>query len=161
MLDYSRNSRLDLKLQPVLLWQLVEELLDGLAHMEGYKDIDIRLEIPSDLTVVTDPDRLKVILSNLLTNAIHYRDTGKKSFIAVRANRSEQEWSMEVEDNGIGIRPEHQPRIFEMFYKAHDTSKGSGLGLYIAFEAAHRIKGRLEVKSVYAQGTMFKLIVGA
>ncbi len=161
VLDYSRNSRLDLKLQPVLLWQLVEELLDGLAHMEGYKDIDIRLEIPSDLTVVTDPDRLKVILSNLLTNAIHYRDTGKKSFIAVRANRSEQEWSMEVEDNGIGIRPEHQPRIFEMFYKAHDTSKGSGLGLYIAFEAAHRIKGRLEVKSVYAQGTMFKLIVGA
>lgn len=159
VLDYSRNSRLDLKLQPVLLWQLVDELLAGLAHMEGYRSIDIRVEIPSDLTVVTDPERVKVILSNLLTNAIHYRDTGKDSYIIIRAQRTEKEWMLEVTDNGIGIRTEHLPRIFDMFYKAHDTSKGSGLGLYIAHEAAHRLKGKLEVTSVYTEGTTFRLIV--
>lgn len=159
VLDYSRNSRLDLKLQPVLLWQLAEELLAGLAHMEGYRSIDIRVDIPSDLTVVTDPERLKVILSNLLTNAIHYRDFGKSSFITLRAQRSEKEWTLTVEDNGIGIRSEHLPKIFDMFYKAHDTSKGSGLGLYIANEAAHRLKGRLEVSSVYTEGTVFRLVV--
>lgn len=159
VLDYSRNSRLDLKLQPVLVWQLVDEILAGLAHMEGYRSIDIRVEIPSDLTVVTDPERLKVILSNLMTNAIHYRDAGKSSFLAIRAHRSEKGWSMEVEDNGIGIKSEHLPRVFDMFYKAHDTSQGSGLGLYIANEAASRLKGRLEVSSVYAQGTTFRLLV--
>lgn len=161
VLDYSRNSRLDLKLQPVLLWQLVDELLAGLAHMEGYRSINIRMEIPSDLTVVTDPERLKVILSNLLTNAIHYSDKGKASYILIRAFRGEKEWTMEVEDNGIGIRSEHLPKIFDMFYKAHDTSKGSGLGLYIANEASHRLKGRLEVSSVYAQGTTFRLVVSS
>jgi PAS domain S-box-containing protein len=161
VLDYSRNSRLDLKLQPVLLWQLVEELLTGLAHMEGYRLIDIRVEIPSDLTVVTDPERLKVILSNLMTNAIHYRDRSKSSFIAIRARRSEKEWLMEIEDNGIGIKTEHLPKIFDMFYKAHDTSQGSGLGLYIAHEAASRIKGKLEVSSAYALGTTFRLVVSS
>jgi PAS domain S-box-containing protein len=157
VLDYSRNSRLVLKLQPVLLWELVDDLLRGLAHMEGYGAIDIRVDVPSDLTVETDPDRVKVILSNLLTNAIHYRDHGKASFIIVRASRLPDEWNLSVEDNGIGIKREHLPNVFDMFYKAHDTSKGSGLGLYIANEAAHRLHGVLEVASEYGKGTSFKL----
>jgi PAS domain S-box-containing protein len=161
VLDYSRNSRLDLRLQPVLVWQLVDEVLAGLAHMEGYRSVDIRVEIPADLTVVTDPERLKVILSNLMTNAIHYRDTGKSSFIAIRTHHSGKEWRMEVKDNGIGIRAEHLPKVFDMFYKAHNNSTGSGLGLYIANEAAHRLQGRLEVDSVYTEGTTFRLIVNA
>lgn len=161
VLDYSRNSRLELKLQPTLLWEVVDELLQGLAHMEGYSAIDFRVDIPSDLTVETDRERLKVILSNLLTNAIHYRDLGKTSYIAIRAKRSDHAWALEVQDNGIGIRDEHQGRVFDMFYKAHLTSRGSGLGLYIANESAHRLKGNLEVESVYGQGSTFRLVVGA
>lgn len=157
VLDYSRNSRLDLKLQPVLLWEVVDDLLRGVAHMEGYGEIDVRVDIPNDLTVETDAERLKVILSNLLTNAIHYRDRGKASYILIKASRLENEWYMSVEDNGIGIKPEHLPRIFEMFYKAHDTSRGSGLGLYIAQEAVSRLRGVLEVQSEYGQGTTFRL----
>jgi PAS domain S-box-containing protein len=160
VLDYSRNSRLELKLQPTLLWEVVDELLQGLAHMEGYSAIDFRVDIPSDLTVETDRERLKVILSNLLTNAIHYRDGGKKSYIAIRAKRNTNSWAIEVQDNGIGIRNEHLGRVFDMFYKAHITSRGSGLGLYIANESAHRLKGNLEVESVYGQGSTFRLVVG-
>lgn len=160
VLDYSRNSRLELKLQPTLLWEVVDELLQGLAYMEGYSAIDFRVDIPSDLTVETDRERLKVILSNLLTNAIHYRDGGKASYIAIRAKRNNHSWALEVQDNGIGIRDEHLGRVFDMFYKAHITSRGSGLGLYIANESAHRLKGNLEVESVYGQGSTFRLIVG-
>ncbi len=157
VLDYSRNSRLDLKLHPFLLWEVVDEVLAGLSHMEGFKVIEIRVEVPSDLTIVTDRERLKVVLSNLLTNAIKYRDWGKKSYVTIRASTQEGMWVIEVEDNGIGIRPEHLPRVFEMFYKAHDRSTGTGLGLYIANESVRRLKGTITVQSVYAEGSVFSV----
>lgn len=155
VLDYSRNARLDLKLHPFLLWEVVDEVLAGLSHMEGFKVIDIRVEVPSDMTIVTDRERLKVVLSNLLTNAIKYRDWGKESYVAIRAGAHESMWVIEVEDNGIGIRAEHLPRVFEMFYKAHDRSTGTGLGLYIANESVRRLKGTITVRSTYAEGSAF------
>jgi len=157
VLDYSRNARLEIKFRPMLLWEVVEEVLGGLSHMDGLDTIDVKVNVPSDLTVVTDRERLKVVLSNLLTNAVKYRDHGKSSFIYIRAIQSEGFWTIEVEDNGIGIKAEHLPRVFDMFYKAHDTSRGTGLGLYIANEAIQRLKGSLDVSSVYAEGSTFRI----
>ncbi len=159
VLDYSRNARLDLNLQPVLIADLVQEVLSGLAHMEGIQALDIRTEIENDLEILTDHDRIKVILSNLLANAVNYRDHGKKSYVLVRAAVNNEFWSVEVEDNGIGIKPEHHTRIFEMFYKAHDNSKGTGLGLYIVNESLQRLKGNIEVVSEYGRGSTFKFRV--
>ncbi len=157
VLDYSRNARLEIKYRPVLLWEVVDEVVSGLSHMEGFGAIDLQLAVPSDLTIVTDRERLKVVLSNLLTNAIKYRDPGKKSFIHVRAAQADGYWTIDVEDNGIGIREEHVPKVFDMFYKAHDTSRGTGLGLYIANEAIQRLKGRLEVTTKYGEGSTFRM----
>ena len=155
VLDYSRNARLELKLHPLNLSQVVNEVLESLKHMEGLKDLDVRIEIDPQLTATSDRERVKVILSNLLTNAVNYRDHGKKSFITIRAIVNIEYWSMQIEDNGIGIKPEHQDRIFDMFYKAHDRSKGTGLGLYIVRETLHRLKGDIEVQSEYGKGSVF------
>jgi len=157
VLDYSRNARLEIKFRPMLLWEVIEEVLGGLSHMDGLDTIDVKVNVPSDLTVVSDRERLKVVLSNLLTNAVKYRDHGKSSFIYVRGIQSDGYWTIEVEDNGIGIKAEHLPRVFDMFYKAHDTSRGTGLGLYIANEAIQRLKGSLDVNSVYAEGSTFRI----
>lgn len=157
VLDYSRNSRLEVKPQPVMVWEVVDEVLSGLAHMEGFRALTVRTTIPSDLTVTSDRERLKVILSNLFSNAIKYRDLSKESYLAVKAYRTDREWFLEVQDNGIGIKEEHLPHIFDMFYKAHDTSRGTGLGLYIVQEAVHRLKGKIVVTSRYGEGTTFTI----
>lgn len=62
-----------------------------------------------------------------------------------------------MEDNGIGISSQHLPRIFEMFYRATESSKGSGLGLYIVQEAINRLHGTIAVTSVEREGTRFTI----
>lgn len=159
VLDYSRNARLDLSLHPVRVAEVTREVLKGLAHMDGIKALNITIHIDEELEVVTDRDRIKVILSNLLTNAVNYRDHGKKSYVMIRAAANSEFWTVEVEDNGVGIKSEHHTRIFEMFYKAHDNSRGTGLGLYIVNESLQRLKGSIEVVSYYGKGSTFKFKV--
>lgn len=159
VLDYSRNTRLELHMQPVVVAEVVHDLLKGLDHMDGIESVTIETDIPKDATIVTDRERLKVILSNLLANAVHYRDPSKKSFIRILGRVSDGRLHMDIEDNGIGIRKEHQDRIFEMFYKAHDHSEGTGLGLYIVMETVQRLKGTIDVRSEYTMGTTFMLKV--
>jgi PAS domain S-box-containing protein len=159
VLDYSRNTRLELHMQPVVVAEVVQDLLKGLDHMDGIESVTIETDIPKDASIVTDRERLKVILSNLLANAVHYRDPSKKSFIRILGRVSDGILRMDIEDNGIGIRAEHQDRIFEMFYKAHDHSEGTGLGLYIVMETVQRLKGTIDVRSEYTVGTTFMLKV--
>lgn len=62
-----------------------------------------------------------------------------------------------MEDNGEGIRPELLPNIFSMFFRANQNSSGSGLGLYIAKEAATKLGGNILVKSVFGEGSTFEI----
>jgi signal transduction histidine kinase len=155
VLDYSRNARLELKLHSLNLSEIVLEVLETFKHMEGFRNVEMRVDVDRQLTVTSDRERIKVILSNLLANAVNYRDHGKKSIITIRAVVNTEFWAVQIEDNGIGIKPEHHDRIFDMFYKAHDRSKGTGLGLYIVRETLHRLKGEIEVRSEYGKGSVF------
>jgi len=157
VLDYSRNTRLELHMQPVIVADVIKELLNGLDHMDGIEHVRIQADLDKEVSIVTDRERLKVILSNLLANAVHYRDPSKKSFVHIRGSVIDNMLELDIEDNGIGIRKEHQERIFEMFYKAHDHSEGTGLGLYIVMETVQRMKGSIEVRSEYTLGTTFRL----
>ena len=70
--------------------------------------------------------------------------------------RSEAEWILlEVEDNGLGISEEHQSKIFEIFYRATQSSNGSGLGLYILKRSVDILKGSIELRSNKESGSTF------
>lgn len=155
VLDYSRNSRADLKYKTLVLHKVIVEVLESLGHMQGYNQVAIVNNVPQDFEVVTDQDRLKVILSNLIANAVNYRDPAKRPFVRISAEQESGSWLLSVEDNGIGIKQEYQDKIFDMFYKAHDRGNGTGLGLYIVREALVRLKGKIEVKSNYGKGSTF------
>ncbi len=155
VLDYSRNSRVDIKFHKFSLTGITEEVLEGLRHMQGIDQIEIKMRIDPGMKVITDADRLKVMIRNLLTNAINYRDQNKNSYINIDASESKGQWSFSVTDNGIGIKPEHQEKIFDMFYKANDSGQGTGLGLYIVQETLQRLRGNIDVQSVYGEGSSF------
>ncbi len=158
LIDFSRNSRTELEIKPVMLKELIDESISELSYTEGAKNmkIDVRLE---DLTVAySDHQRLKIILRNLLSNAIKYRDRNKEqNTIVISANQQESSWHLTVEDNGIGIKEEYIDNVFKMFYRATDQSEGSGLGLFIVSESVKKLNGTIDIQSNYGEGTYFRI----
>jgi signal transduction histidine kinase len=162
VLDHSRASRKEVKSETVYLNTLLEEVLDNLKYIENFSRIKVQYKL--DLPVVlADHFLLKVIVSNLVSNAIKYqRELSQHiSEITVASQRMGNKVLISVTDNGEGIAPENQARVFDMFYRGSRQSKGSGLGLFIAREAAQRMKGDITFQSEYGKGTTFTLILPA
>jgi PAS domain S-box-containing protein len=159
ILDYSRNSRTLLRCQPVNLLQVVNEVIKSLTYMHGFDRMQMRIDIHPELLVFTDLERVKVILNNLVSNAVKYSDATKDSFVSLQASTDRHHFMIEVKDNGIGIREEFHKQIFEMFFQAHDHARGSGLGLYIVKETVEKLQGSISLQSEYGVGTSFTLVV--
>lgn len=158
--DYSRNNRVDIQLEDVNLKKLVRDVLESLRFFPGSDQIDIQLNVDEELSLKTDAIRLKMITSNLLSNSFKYRDDKKEqSFVHISAKTTNQEVVLEIADNGIGIPEENLPRIFDMFFQAHENSVGSGLGLYIVKETIEKLGGRIEVESISGKGTKFSVLI--
>jgi two-component system, sensor histidine kinase len=161
ILDYSRNKRLSVVAEQIKLKELCTEILDNLKYTEGFQAIKVDMTGIEQNEILNDKTRIKIILNNLLSNAIKYQKNmpDHQPQIKISAYKMNASVIIEVEDNGDGIRPEFQPRIFEMFYRGTDKSKGSGLGLYIAKEAAEKLNAILMVSSDYGVGSKFKLVI--
>jgi two-component system, sensor histidine kinase len=158
VLDYSRTNRRDLILEDVNLKQLVTEINEKFQFLEGYEKIWFTYNFQNDV-VRTDKFLMRVVLSNLLSNAIKYQKTkdDHQPEIRLRSYTERNYFIIEVADNGEGIPENYQEKIFDMFYRGTVNSTGSGLGLYIAREAVHKMKGEISVQSDKHTGSVFKI----
>jgi signal transduction histidine kinase len=156
--DYSRNNRLHINSIQINLFQMASEVWESLRYTLGAEDITFTITIPEDFEVKTDPTRLHTILSNLISNAIRYHDHRKENkFIQLSCQQTEQSFSLHIEDNGQGIDPQYQKKIFDMFFRANESSQGSGLGLYIVKETIAKLSGTIQLQSVPRVGSTFTL----
>lgn len=154
--DYSRNARTEVSYSEVNLYELVNEVIGGIEFISSQAKAISKVEIPQDLTSFCDVARMKVILNNLISNSIKYSDPDKETnYYSVNIYLNENELILRVTDNGIGIEPEYQHRIFEMFYRATESSDGSGLGLYIVRETVHKLGGTISFQSQFKVGSTF------
>lgn len=155
--DYARNARTDVLREKLSICAVVQEVAGLLSPAEnGSSPVPVQIDLVDDWLVYSDAARLKVIFSNLIGNAIKYADVRKATpRVRISAMRRENELEIAVQDNGQGIRPEHQTRVFDMFYRGTDATPGTGLGLFIANEAARRIGARISLTSVYGEGSRF------
>lgn len=156
IIDYSRNARQEITRSEFNLWKLVEEVCDGLKYSVGTENISVRYVIPESLVISSDRVRMKVVLNNVIGNAMKYNDSTKaEQRILVTAEKNNNHLKIQIEDNGIGIEPQHLPKVFDMFYRASENSKGSGLGLYIVKETVSTLQGTIEVNSIMGKGSEF------
>jgi signal transduction histidine kinase len=154
--DYSRNNRTEINSIPINVHELATEIWDSLKYSQKAENIHFDMDFHKDLIVDSDPHRLRIILSNLVSNAIRYHDNQKEHrFIKLSCKRTEKSFILSVEDNGQGIAPEHHKSIFQMFFRANEGSTGSGLGLYIVNEAITKLSGQLQLQSAVAEGSTF------
>jgi len=159
VLDYSRNKRLGSTIEQFHLKDLCTEILESLKYMDSYQQVEVDLSNLSLSEIRNDKARLKIILNNLLSNSFKYQKhiPEHRPYVKISSRKKENAVIIEVEDNGEGMLPEVQAKIFNMFYRGHEKSRGSGLGLYIAREAAEKMDGSIAVKSEYGIGSIFTL----
>ena len=136
--------------------RLVERAYTTFSDEARRREIDYRQEIRDAPTITSDGDRVLQIISNLLSNAFHWTPDGGR--IGIELAQQNGVVSVAVEDNGPGIEPSEQERIFRPFI-SNDRYTGTGLGLAIARELSAALGGRLAVQSEPGRGSRFVLVL--
>src|SRR4030095_5033005 len=154
LIELARTRKGVSKLNQVRLSILVEEVLYSLKHMNGYNEVSLTNEVSKNFEMYSDPLLLQSILQNLVHNAVNYRSaTAPQIWIA--AENTGKEVVITVTDNGKGIPDEIRSTVFEMFYRGHPDSAGSGLGLFIVKNAVDKLNGKITFESAVGKGTTF------
>ncbi len=160
LVDYAKNKNQLLVNQKIELKPLVQEVYDNLKYYPNGQLLSFEIKETGEPYFYSDFTRLKIILNNLISNAIRYMDMNKKQpFVNVLLNYSGKMVTIVVSDNGIGIGKVHLNKIFDMFYRASEDSRGSGLGLFILKEALERLGGKIKVESEQGIGTVFTIAI--
>jgi two-component sensor histidine kinase len=161
ILDYSRNSRMEVELEHINLKELIDSVTENLKFIgDNNRTIEFITEITGDASVYSDKNRLSTIFGNLISNAVRYQNLQiPNPFVKIKIDSSPTDTRIEIEDNGIGIAKEAHSKIFEMFYRVSQESVGSGLGLYIVREAVNKLNGTIKIQSETGIGTTFIIII--
>jgi PAS domain S-box-containing protein len=160
VLDLSKieAGKIDLRLQPVSFPSLIEDLFVTVRPLADQYGSTLRIEHTGEsIRIVSDPRRVRQILLNLLSNAIKF---GRgKPIRVVLMRREDNGVTVEVIDEGEGIAPEDQDRIFQEFVQLGKTqlTEGTGLGLPISRRLAELLRGSLTVQSDPGRGSTFRL----
>ncbi|MBP6532119.1 MAG: PAS domain-containing sensor histidine kinase [Bacteroidia bacterium] len=159
ILDYSRNSRLEVNKENIDLRQMLDKITDNLKY-KNRNQVEIKVELNDKAQFVSDKNRVNIILNNLISNAITYQDPKNSDpLVNVKVDMTDTETNIVVKDNGIGISKELQEKIFDMFFRGSESSDGSGLGLYIVKESVEKLKGKIVVNSIPGKGSEFSILI--
>ena len=160
IINFSRNARLEVTNSEIDFEKIIQEVFDDLKYLDEHGRISRHVSAVGTGKFYTDPLRVKIILSNLISNSFKYYNAHTKNpFIEVKIKYDSHVALIKVIDNGMGIAEQHLDSIFKMFYRASENSKGSGIGLYIVKETIDKIKGKIEVTSTVGEGTEFEIIL--
>ena len=168
-LEYNLNQMLDVYRleefkndfvsEKVMLKNVCKDCINGLKDYFIASQIYPKLDIDDDIYVYSDSKWLKLIIHQLLTNAIKYSDNGKS--VTVRAKKEEDRVVLSVIDEGIGMENADLKNIFELFYigkNGRNNADSSGIGLYIVKRVTEYLGHKTEVESEVGKGTTARII---
>jgi two-component system, NtrC family, sensor histidine kinase KinB len=157
LLDLSRieTGRVEMRKRPTSIVALLEVALETHRMLSEERGVQLVVTpLPVDEEVFADPERVALVLSNLVSNAFRHTPAGGQ--ITLRARPTNGWVRFEVTDTGAGIAAEYQPHLFEKFFRVPGTSAdGAGLGLFIAKEIVEGHGGEIGVKSEEGRGSTF------
>jgi len=164
MLDLTKieSGKVMLQFEPVVLQTVVAEVVESLHSLAVDKGLDLQTSLPDkDIVVMTDLRALRQILINLANNAIKYTEEGHIRIELARVLNAPPRVELAVIDTGIGIKPEHQERLFQAFETVDPSNtrrfEGAGLGLYLNQKLAVLLGGRVRFTSEFGTGSVFML----
>ncbi len=149
-----------LNIEPVEISQLIRDITETLQEKAESRGVSLHIDI-TPVSVDSDREQLSVLFSNLIANAISYsRDNGR---VYISSAGTEVETSISIKDEGIGIRDDALPRIFDEYFRTKEANRfnkqSTGLGLAIVKVIAQKLKLRVKVQSEIDKGTIFTVII--
>jgi signal transduction histidine kinase len=162
LLAYARLSQVEIALQPISLSLLIPEILSQLELTLQQRQAEVQIEQPL-ADVMGNRFILMQVITNLLTNAIKFVAPNVRPQVRIWTEARNSEVRLWVGDNGIGIAPEFQQRIFNVFERLHTTEAypGTGVGLAIVRRGVDRLGGKVGVESQPGQGSRFWIALPA
>jgi signal transduction histidine kinase len=155
--NFVKNSNAELQFAAVNLEELVNEIFNTVRYAVPYP-IETSINIEQNSMLNTDLYRLKIILNNLISNAVKYSSNrNNDAFVAFRAEVNQNCCNFSVRDNGEGIPPHLQDKVFEIYFRANNKTAGTGLGLFICSEAIRKLGGSIQLESTPGQGSIFSV----
>lgn len=156
LLTYSRLTRAELELTPINPELVINELLSLIEQEIAERNATVEVKSPIGV-VLAHQTTLSQIIANLVSNALKFVEPGRKPVVRIWAEESPGSVRLIVEDNGIGVEPTHQKRIFGLFERLHNNSiyPGTGVGLAIVRKGIERMSGRAGVESALGKGSRF------
>lgn len=154
LLRYSRLGRVALNIRPLNVDGLLTDILAAMKFQLDEAKAEVRVDaLP---TCLADNTKTSQIFANLLDNALKYREPSRPLRVTIRGYVQAGQAIYAVADNGIGIAPEHQAKVFEIFHRLDpDATPGEGLGLTIAQRVLDRQNGRIWVEATLGGGATF------
>jgi signal transduction histidine kinase len=163
LLEYSQlqRGRLAMQVEAFHLATVAGEVVETLAVLAEHKQLPLRLEaVPALPPLCSDPRLVRLILTNLVDNALKYTVHGE---VRVTLAHADETHRLAVHDTGPGIPPEKQNVIFEPFEHLepvrHKHTPGVGLGLALVKEMVHMLGGRIELQSQVGAGSTFTVLL--
>lgn len=155
-LALAESGALRLKREPTNLAELIRDAVSGFEAQIKEKEIEVETTLQGGEDANIDPQRVREVLTNLLSNALRYSPRGGEIQVrlaeAAFGVRGARNVTISIEDNGPGIEPTELPHVFERFYKSSDSG-GMGLGLSIAKYLVEAHNGKIWAESELGQGT--------
>jgi PAS domain S-box-containing protein len=156
LLNYSRVTLSEIKLEPINLHELVLEVVKShRSEVLPERPFEIAITVPDDVQVHAHRATLFQAVWNLVSNAIKFGEPGRECRIEISSARVEGRLRLYVKDNGIGISHQHRDRIFRMFEKLHVETAGTGIGLAIVRRSVERMGGKVGFDSEPGEGSSF------
>ena len=161
LMEQARSERMrgPEALEPADVPALVRECVQIVTPLARERDVTITEELPDSLSFVTQRDRLRSVLLNLLSNAVEYNRTG--GTVRVRCYRNDGSLQLTVQDTGQGIAPEQLPHVFEPFYRGGngrgDDPSHLGLGLFLVRSHIEALAGQCHIESKPGTGTVLQV----
>ena len=163
MLARFEKERNTLRLQPLSLPAILDEVISRNATSIEEKNLRIALDHPGDIEIISDPYYMDMILENLLSNAIKYSPDDAQ--IQIHLEQDAHRVKCVIKDHGIGIKAEDIPLLFNPFYRsealAHHHIDGNGLGLSIVKKACQIADVQIHLNSMVNEGTEVELVFNA
>jgi signal transduction histidine kinase len=140
----------------VFLLELFETIIDTFRSELDEKGIKVSLNIQRTLSLISYPALVKIIAENLIENAIVFSNV-ENPFLNIEVSKVNDGVLIKISDNGEGIPVHLHDRIFEMYFRGSERSKGNGLGLYITRKAIEKLHGQVKFASEAFKGTVFEI----
>ena len=159
ILEYSRNSRLDVKREWFDINPMVQTIFDDIQFISE-NPLVFEIDIQGESLVFSDQTRLNTIIKNLVSNAAKYRNTNASDcIIRFELKHFNDSFSFTITDNGIGIPKDEHEKVFQMFYRVASDRIGTGLGLFIVQEITNKLQGKIKLESTVGKGTTFEISI--